>query len=110
MPRMRVCDTCGGPIADDQPFAVCARCLFAEALEAEESSEADAPPTPPGLGRFPRSLFRISSRGEFFEKYEVQERLWHGGQGEILKVWDSHLRRPVAMKRLADAFLGSEAA
>jgi len=45
-------------------------------------------------------LARLSARSDFASRYELQERMGKGGQGEILKAWDLRLRRPVAIKRM----------
>jgi serine/threonine protein kinase len=102
---MKTCDTCGGSIGSDHPFAVCPKCLFQDALAAA-SPQA-------GVGRQRRQAGRgigIPVRDDFFDKYEVLERLDEGGQGEVYRAWDYDLRRLVAMKRLAVPFLESEAA
>ncbi len=47
-------------------------------------------------------------RPDFFEKYEISEQIGKGGQGDVWRVWDLELRRPVAMKRLSETHLSSE--
>src|ERR1041385_4879043 len=53
---------------------------------------------------------RLSTRHDFLEKYEILERVAQGGQGDLWKVWDFELRRCVAMKRLGNNALASDAA
>jgi serine/threonine protein kinase len=107
---MRTCDTCGGTIGEDHPYVVCAECLFAGALDADEESASDESSLASQNECLHGTAFRVSQRRDFFEKYEIQERLWLGGQGEIFKVWDFDLRRSIAMKRLAEVFASSSPA
>lgn len=107
---MRHCETCGCELRDDNPFAVCPKCLFRTALGAYGGSGAASPPhnemgaSPPGIAT------RLFPSRDFFQKYEILERVAEGGQGDIWKVWDIELRRCVAMKRLAVSALDSPAA
>lgn len=42
----------------------------------------------------------MSKELQYLGKYELQQRLAHGGMGEVWKAWDLHLRRYVAIKKL----------
>src|SRR6266567_4220149 len=42
----------------------------------------------------------MSTSGRSLGKYELRERLARGGQGEVWKAFDPHLRRYVAIKQL----------
>jgi len=42
----------------------------------------------------------MSKEPQYLGKYELRERLAHGGQGEVWKAFDTQLRRYVAIKRL----------
>jgi serine/threonine protein kinase len=105
---MRRCDTCGAELSDAEPFTVCSRCLFGTALAAP--GRADAPVPPPVPADRPRfeSAPRLFPRRDFFQKYEILERVAQGGQGDVWKVWDFDLRRTVAMKRLGEKALASD--
>lgn len=107
---MRCCETCGAELGQTEPFAVCPKCLFASALEtqgaADSSRMLNAGPTKPCFDLAPR----LMPRRDFFEKYEILERVAEGGQGGVWKVRDFELRRCVAMKRLTERALGSPAA
>ncbi len=89
---MKICDTCGVPIPADHPFALCPKCLFSGALDASVvSSKAQ---------HF--AFSSLSVRGDFFDKYDILEKVAGGGQGEVWKTWDFELRRSVAMKRISE--------
>ena len=88
---MKRCDTCGGPLADDHPFALCPKCLFGEAIHSHDASAGGAP-----------EKFPLSPRRDFFEKYDILEKVAGGGQGEVWKTWDFEFHRCVAMKRIAE--------
>src|SRR5207244_529037 len=97
---MKICESCGDELDTDYCLAVCPKCLFADALSVEDVAEEASGASDPTSGLL--SLGRIAARRDFFEKYDLQECLKRGGQGEVLQVWDFDLRRSVAMKRLAD--------
>ena len=107
---MRHCDTCGGELGDADAFSVCPKCLFQSALGTAGRPDRAAE----ALGDWSRGRLAAAShlfaRRDFFAKYEILERVAGGGQGDIWRVWDSELRRCVAMKRLGVAALGSEPA
>ena len=88
---MKQCDTCGGPLADGHPFTLCPKCLFGQAIGA-----------PAGAGDG-HATFRggFGPRRDFFERYDILEKVAGGGQGEVWKVLDLEFRRCVAMKRIA---------
>ncbi|HEX3797173.1 MAG TPA: protein kinase [Verrucomicrobiae bacterium] len=52
----------------------------------------------------------LIARPDFFQKYELIERIGGGGQGVVWKVWDFDFRRQVAMKRLGHKALESPSA
>ncbi len=104
---MKQCDTCGCELSDVHLFNVCPKCLFGEALGVNTTpgisgAEEASPGTPPRV-----QAPRLVARRDFFEKYEILERVGEGGQGDIWGVWDVELRRNVAMKRLAEEALAS---
>jgi serine/threonine protein kinase len=91
---MKRCDTCGGPLAEGHPFTLCPKCLFGEAIHSEAAGgPAEA------AGKF---RLRLAPRPDFFEKYDLLEKIAGGGQGEIWKTWDFEFHRCVAMKRIAE--------
>jgi serine/threonine protein kinase len=90
---------------DKYPFVVCPNCLLAPSLFPKEA-QVDEPFRLGGTVL----LARLFPRRDFFEKYDIVERVGEGGQGEVWKTWDYELRRHVAMKRLAKADLNSEPA
>ena len=87
------------------PFRICSRCLFSEALQA--GGKETSPRVASSARRTPASP--LFSRPDFFEKYEILEQIGEGGQGDVWKVWDLELRRPLAMKRLGERHVSSEA-
>jgi serine/threonine protein kinase len=89
---MKICDTCGGPIPADHLFALCPKCLFSGALDARI--------VPSQTQRF--AFSNLSARADFFDKYDILEKVAGGGQGEIWKTWDFELRRCIAMKRISE--------
>ena len=103
---MRECENCGSALSDAGPFGICPKCLFQMALNRQEhhskGSSTDSKPISVGS--------RLSTRHDFLEKYEILERVAQGGQGDLWKVWDFELRRCVAMKRLGNNALASDAA
>ncbi|MGE3312602.1 MAG: serine/threonine protein kinase [Limisphaerales bacterium] len=100
-PGPRLCGSCGRALADDWPSACCPACLLG-------GEEADADGDAGGLAS-PGRLWRICrdfDRYEFIDDGPIQQ----GGQGEIHRVHDRHLRRIVALKRLSASGGGSGAA
>ena len=101
----------------DAPYAVCPKCLFSGALHAAGVQETEAGEARTqtwtaetngsgGVGVSESSspgnaLWARLGRRDFFQKYEILERVGQGGQGEIYKVRDFEFRRLVAMKRLS---------
>ena len=102
---MRYCDTCGRPIPEAHAFSTCPQCLFAAALKVKGSSGGRGIGPDEGRGLIAESHLFI--RRDFFQKYELLQRLARGGQGDVWKVWDFELRRSVAMKRLDAAAVTS---
>ena len=104
---MRRCDTCGRELGRDDPFTVCPACLFGTALDGRVGDRGAAAPQegrpPPDFG----ATSPLAARLDFFQKYELLERVGQGGQGDIWRVWDFELRRVVAMKRLSESALAS---
>ena len=97
---MKLCDSCGGQIDPAHPFRVCPTCLLGEALTAQpDTPDSDLVDAANHSARRVVAPGRLPRR-DFFQKYEVLERVARGGQGDLLKVWDFELRRCVAMKRL----------
>jgi serine/threonine protein kinase len=80
---------------DKYPFVVCPNCLLAPSFFPKEA-QADEHFRLGGTVL----LARVFPRRDFFEKYDIVERVGEGGQGEVWKTWDYELRRHVAMKRL----------
>jgi serine/threonine protein kinase len=108
---MKHCDTCGSQMGDDHPFAICPECLFGTALRAHP--DTTAVPLEKGdqaqSGDFLASS-RLFARRDFFQKYEIQEKVAGGGQGDIWRVWDFELRRCAAMKRMSEKTITSQPA
>lgn len=72
---MRTCEVCGSTLDGDHPFVVCAKCLLGEALRVGTSEPVPgdlAPEAKPSLGAQVEGLF---ARRDFFEKYEILERV-----------------------------------
>ena len=67
--------------------------------EGEAADPRGAPE--PDSGFLELMLDRLARRREGPARYEVSEKLTQGGMGEIHRVWDVDLRRPLAMKVLA---------
>ena len=107
---MKLCETCGNPLDPAYRFAVCPRCLFGEALVTPSAAEKPTQRVLGSAGVAPPPGAEANSGRDFFEKYELLERVAGGGQGEIWKVWDVALRRTIAMKRLAQESVQSEPA
>jgi serine/threonine protein kinase len=102
---MKCCDTCGADMEAKYPFAVCPNCLLASSFSTKESKADEDLVT--GCNA---PFAKVFPRRDFFEKYDIQERVGEGGQGEVWKTWDYELSRYVAMKRLVKSALSSEAA
>jgi serine/threonine protein kinase len=98
---MRHCDSCGREISDAHPFAICPQCLFAAALSARGTSGGGESPSASPEDASSYLRLRLPLRHDFFQKYDLFERVAQGGQGDVWKAWDFELRRYVAMKRLA---------
>ena len=107
---MKHCDSCGGELDQTDPFAVCPRCLFGTALDTRARPRVIGETSSNEMLLKRGLLGRLFKRRDFFERYEILERVGGGGQGDIWRVWDHELRRCVAMKRLAEQGSGSEAA
>jgi serine/threonine protein kinase len=107
---MRKCETCGSPIEEAHPYRVCAKCLFEDALRSSDDPESPAH-EPVGEEMqdavLVHNLFR---RKDFFQKYDLIERIGGGGQGDVWKVWDFEFCRTLAMKRMGIKALASEPA
>ncbi len=87
------CDNCGGPLAEGHPFALCPKCLFGGAIHLRDAGGTGAT----------EGAFRLSPRRDFFEKYDLLEKVAGGGQGVVWKAWDFEFHRCVAMKRIAES-------
>jgi len=107
---MRLCESCGSRIRDDHSFAVCPKCLLESALGTYNHHAAPLIEAQTPLAPWQETTHRLFVRSDFFEKYQILERMAEGGQGDIWKVWDYELRRSVAMKRLRPAAVASEPA
>ena len=100
----RICETCGGTLEAAHPLGFCPKCLLGAASELRAPVlPPDAPP-PPAFPAIPR----LSPRPDFFNKYDLIEKVGEGGQGVVWKVWDFEFRRHVAMKRLSQQEAGAE--
>jgi len=86
------CDNCGGPVAEGHPFALCPKCLFGGAILVGDAGETD----------IAERAFRPAPRRDFFEKYDLLEKVGGGGQGVVWKAWDFEFHRCVAMKRITE--------
>ena len=86
------CDNCGGPVAEGHPFALCPKCLFGGAIHLRDAGGTGAA----------EGVFRLAPRRDFFEKYDLLEKVAGGGQGVVWKAWDFEFHRCVAMKRIAE--------
>lgn len=69
-----------------------------EALESRRAGATDetesSRPDPPSDD----VLRRLARRDDAFARYRIEDEVARGGQGAILRVWDSDLRRALAMK------------
>ena len=88
---MKQCDTCGGPLADGHPFALCPKCIFGEAIRSRVRAARPA-----------RQRNSALHRAMIFSEVTLLEKVAGGGQGEIWKTWDIEFHRSVAMKRIAE--------
>ena len=98
-------------MGDDHPFAICPECLFGTALRAHPDTIATR--TSEATQNKSRDFIaasRLFTRRDFFQKYEILEKLAGGGQGEIWRVWDFELRRCAAMKRMSEKTVTSQPA
>ena len=108
---MKHCDTCGCQMGDDHPFAICPECLFGTALRAHpDSTAARSKEDTPNKSRDFIATSRLFARRDFFQKYDILEKLAGGGQGDIWRVWDFELRRCAAMKRMSEKTITSQSA
>jgi len=70
-------------------------------LEALESRRAGAASEAESAEPDPHEadvLHRLAHRDDAFDRYRVEDEVARGGQGAILRVWDSDLERDLAMK------------
>jgi serine/threonine protein kinase len=94
-------------LGEDYSFTICPQCLFGEALTPRSIPVPPPREMPPGPNRI-QCLSPLNARRDFFQKYEIIEKVGKGGQGDIWKVWDYDFHRHVAMKRLGEEALKSE--
>jgi serine/threonine protein kinase len=108
---MKHCDTCGSQMGDDHPFAICPECLFGTALRAHpDTTVTRSKEDTQNKSRDFIATSRLFTRRDFFQKYEILEKLAGGGQGDIWRVWDFELRRCAAMKRISEKTATSQSA
>lgn len=77
---MKICDTCGSEIEDRYPFVACPQCLL---FPIEQKETATGVSWAGGV-----LASNVFPKRDFFEKYELTERVGIGGQGEVWKTWD----------------------
>jgi len=86
------------------------RARYGDAVDPGISLSGDAPPD--DAERTPQTrdvLARLSAQGPTTRRYEPRGEIARGGMGVILKVWDSELRRTLAMKVVLGRKRGSAA-
>ena len=101
---MRTCDTCGSAIDPAHPFSFCPQCMLGKALQVVDLPSSATPDSSSASSVLPR----LPHRPDFFNKYDLLEKIGEGGQGTVWKVWDFEFRRHVAMKRLSRIEADSE--
>jgi serine/threonine protein kinase len=98
-------------MGDDHPFAICPECLFRTALRAHPGAMTARPQgAAQNKGRDFIVTSQLFTRRDFFQKYEILEKLAGGGQGDVWKVWDFELRRCAAMKRISEQTVAYQSA
>ncbi len=105
---MRACCECGKALAADWLPGVCP-CCFRSVAGAEARADRAAGEPAPRLGPGGWSLpvcEDFAGRYKFLDERATSR----GGQGLIFRVRDHHLGRVVALKRLAEQYVGSRAA
>jgi serine/threonine protein kinase len=110
---MVTCKACGCEIEAQDGLQFCPSCLLADALEDDAPTPQQRPSSGtsfPLTSTYGRLASRLGVRQDFFDKYSILRRVGAGGQGEVWEVWDFQFRRTLAMKRLSDEMMQSNAA